>query len=326
MTITDANLNGTVHPDIVDLSAQRYVDYLADLIGRVALSSSAQRVIRALMQSLTAALELRERVGAADIPFTAALLDDVDGETLTRLVNQWTLGWGSDAATVLVMGTEEAYPLGPSLAFWNCCCAILWLCGSNPEVVKRIDAAYRTKGVSPGGSDARRAYHIFSTDYEIEAEDRTWGLLAAILARGTETRRQLLKPGAGDLGLRAYQIEVSAHPSTVTERGVAPTPARYEFLESVVGSLSSSARVLVFHGKPANPKWGRRDRLARKFLGMKQGADLGLVAVNVGRQWFKHAARGDKAVLFVWALSRRNRLTDDYLAAIGDVLARSVKR
>jgi hypothetical protein len=110
------------------------------------------------MQSLAAALELREKVSPADISFTADLLGEVDSETLTQLVNQWTLGWGSDAAKVLVMGTEEAYSLGPSLAFWNCCCSILWLCGSNPEVLQRIDPAYRTKGVHLGESGTRRTY------------------------------------------------------------------------------------------------------------------------------------------------------------------------
>jgi hypothetical protein len=319
-------MNRTLHPEIVDLSAQRYVDYLGRLIGRPTLSSAAQGAIRALQQSLAAGLELRESLGPADIPFTANLLRDVDDETLTRLVNQWTLGWGSDDAKVLVMGTEEAYALGPSLAFWNCCCSILWLCGSNPQVLQRIDPSYLMKGVQPRESVARRAYHIFSTDYEIVAENRTWGLLAAILARGTETRRQLLKPGNGDLGLRAYQVEVSAHPSTVTERGVTPTPPRHEFLESLVESMSSSAKVLVFHGKPGNPEWGRRDELARQFLGMEPAADLGLVTVRVGRQWFKHTAPGDKTVLFVWSLSRRNRLTDDYLSTVGDVVEGSIKR
>jgi len=67
------------------------------------------------MQSLAAALELREKVSPADIPFTADLLGDVDSETLTQLVNQWTLGWGSDAAKVLVMGCGAAKvpPPGP---------------------------------------------------------------------------------------------------------------------------------------------------------------------------------------------------------------------
>ena len=60
-----------LHPEIVDLSAHRYVDYLGELMGRATLSNTARDAIGALQQSLTTALELRGSLSPADIPFTA---------------------------------------------------------------------------------------------------------------------------------------------------------------------------------------------------------------------------------------------------------------
>jgi len=262
----------------VESSARLHVRQLQLAMTEVGLGAHARRGIDALLRTIEAALAHGAALTAADVPISAHVLSDIPAEQRGLLVNQATPGLGRDDAAVLVMGTEHAYDVADpgsigALAVEGCGLAVLWLCGSRPEII----------GTMGGGTWVDRGpgpFHIYANDYHRvlcwRAGNHTWKCLSKVLAwaRGEEDWRRLLEVGPGHtrLGDLAYQIELSARPSLRAATGAVPSASRTDYLRDVVATLRETARVLLFHGAAYPEVSAMREDLGRVFLGLEERA------------------------------------------------------
>jgi hypothetical protein len=307
--LTDDQTNLTPplsHPEIVERSIAEYRAYLRWLSGKPHLSETAKIAIVNLDATLASALAKREGLETSDVLFSYKDLLPLEVAEGELFANQFSLGCGDDGAHTIFMGTEEAYEVEEgSLAFWNCCGAVLWSCGSKLDIMNRIDE--RQLRSLPPADRGRRALHVHMNDYYSVQHTRgrdTWEVLAWLLHPAHDTWAVLENQGQGlSLGDLCYQIDVSAWPSTRSTGGRPPSRDRLAFLEFVVREMRSTARRLVFHGRPHEPGWGGRDRLAAEFLGLPSSALAAFEEVAAGEQVFLEAKAGDHTVLITRALS-----------------------
>jgi len=319
MTDADPALAGNggmpTYPDLVNESAARYGDHLTERLGRFSqpLRPSVERLIR-LLRRVGGASDIQAR----NLGFTAAdLAIAKNPEDMDLLVNQWCLGWGRDAAPIISMGTEEAYSANPvDLGQWNCCCSVIWATGGLQDIVDALDPRSAHPNQPVPGFEQRRQFHVHANDYYLvhkrhwdsERERwvrpgrHTWKILAEVIA-GHGQWRPLLEQNEGGLGDLAYQIEVSAYPAKLAADGRASTDERQAFLSDVLGTVRSTARVLIFHGRANEPAWGGRDSLAGVFLGTPRLTEPAWTRLSVMGQPLLYARRGDRLVLLTRALN-----------------------
>jgi hypothetical protein len=323
------------YPDLVNESAARYGDHL---------SARLDRFSEPLRPGVERLIELLRRVGgpstiqADNLGFTAADLAIAKvPEDLDLLVNQWCLGWGRDAAPIISMGTEEAYPANAvDLGQWNCCCSVIWASGGLQEIVDALDPRSAHPNQPVAGFELRRQFHVHANDYYLVHKrhwdsDRgrwvrpgrhTWKILAEVIA-GHGQWRPLLEQNVGNLGDLAYQIEVSAYPAKLAGDGRASTDERQVFLSEVLGTVRSTAKVLIFHGRANEPAWGGRDRLAGVFLGIPRVTEPAWTRLSVMGQPLRYVRGGDRLVLLTRALngSVRTQLIDKLHELVGPLLS-----
>src|SRR5438067_10651389 len=102
----------TRYPGIVEKSATAYAEHLATAAG---LSIGGRCAAQALVETLNAALSARERLTPEQVVATWRQLAAAETRDADGLMNQWQLGYGSDAAAVISIGIEHAYELMPRL-------------------------------------------------------------------------------------------------------------------------------------------------------------------------------------------------------------------
>src|SRR5207253_461170 len=127
--------------------------------------------------------------------------------------------------------------------------------------------------------EGRREFHLHANDYYlvhqrhwdperarwIRPGRHTWKLIAEAIA-GRGKWPPLLEQNRGTLGESVYQIEVSAYPARLAIEGRPSGQQRYDFLAKALRVMRGTAKVLLFHGRPNDPGWGRRDSLSGIFL------------------------------------------------------------
>ena len=329
-----AELIFATHPEVVLTSARAYRD---DLTRKLSSGNFSEGVAAAVGRLCALLDQVQQSPAVPNVSESGFTSQDLAGATprdVALLINECTLGWGRDDAPVVVMGTEEAYSATrpADLALWNCCCSVIWACGGDPEVVAAIDPRYPE--VVCDRSIPRRVFHVHANDYfrveepHIEegvrrrAGRHTWKVLAQVIGgRGEE--RTYLAEGTGRLGDLAYQIEVSAYPSTVTAGGKPPTEERHLFLVELVKTLSSSARVLLFHGRADAPQWGHRGDLARAFLGFDPAIALDWKYESYGNQAVHYIASGDRLVILTRAMNGAVR--GDLIDRLHELVSREIE-
>jgi len=256
------------HRQIVHLSAIKYIQQLQSV--DIDSSRNLQAVIENLIQSVVMALEKQDSFSAADMPFNGNMVSELTEAEREPLVNQYALGLGRANAPVVFIGTEHAYDLKRILPLnlEGIGLTLQWLCDGKEDVIEKIGAISWPHPVP---------FHIYpNLQYRVDQSrgQHTWIVISSILSRVYELPeyKELLtgyQPGLGDY---AYQVEMSAFPSKQAHRGKMPSPERLEFLGDLLAAMRSSARVVVFHGKPNHRQWNEmRSPLIRRFLDMSAG-------------------------------------------------------
>lgn len=303
----------TAHPDVVEMAVHGYLEQLRTVEAETQPHGSLGSAVARLIETLESALSLRHELTAADVTFSRSDLSKMPEWQLLAVLDQRVLGFGRDDAPLICMGTEEGYSAadGGELAL-ACAQSILWLCGSKPEVLDRIDPTVHASDRSP----QPREYHIHPNDFYRWDRSRGRGTspMIARLLRAQDPESLLVPPSQGDaalsLGDICYQVEVSAYPSKVALGGREPNAARAEFLAELVAKFDS-ASALIFHGGPPDDA---RTKIASSFLGRPARWTN-----NAGkREWFAWDTENDRAVVHTYALNGRVRYS--YLDLVRDKL------
>ena len=285
-----------MHEDIASLSAQKYSDQLTMALGR--LSDDVKHVAQIIIESNSTAIKMRDRLTASDLAFHHSLLAALPPHKREPLINQYSLGLGSDTAKVIFIGTEHAYNLETTVPFAleAVGLSILWLCGGTPKVTSKIAGQPWGYGVP---------FHIHPNAlYRVQETTRgqhTWKVLASIMEKVVGiSRHELLtgyKPGLGGL---VYQIELSAYPSKQSSGGKTPTPERVNFLSKLLAAFKETANVVIFHGKMWAEPWSSiRQQLSRIFLGIGQNDVIDFVIEDLGRNHIMHADLKGRRVIIL---------------------------
>ena len=286
------------HPEIVELAAATYLQQLESVAAEASPTGKLGIAARHLIQTHRAALHKRQRLLAAEVEFTRDDLSGMEEWQLLALLDQHALGLGHDDAPVIFMGTEEAYdPEGEGDLALACSLSVLWLCGSRPDVLARIDPTVYVKERTP----PPRQYHLHPNDFYRADRSRgrgTWPTLARLL-RPDRPQTLLEPPKAGNqdssLGDLCYQIDVSAYPSKQALSGRKPNERRVQFLCRLVAAFDT-ASALIFHGGPLDEA---RVRIASSFL----NRPVKWTDNPVKREWFAWDATSGRAVMHTYALN-----------------------
>jgi hypothetical protein len=298
------------HPDLLRTAALRYVDALQEQRGR--MSVAGREAADRLLTTIQAALDVGSELRPNDLAFRSQSLDETSPDDRVRFVNQFIMGTGWYAASVLVMGTEAAEDYAAAnaeeLAF-HCLYVVLQLSGGSIGILRTMsDGSTWATNVKDWGAAGRR--------YDFEPNDllqlnmgrpRTWRILAEIAAPDSNWPA-LFQTGTDAVGLGSltYQIERSAHSALRAAAGTPPSPTRTNFLTTeVIPKLRDSANTLLIHGFGGGrwPDWWASDeRLIKAFLGRGEAISFDF-RHKVGRQPIEFVEEGDRRVIYSRALN-----------------------
>jgi len=288
------------HEGVILLSAAEYIGQLKKSL--LFVPEDSKSVIHALIQSLQLAIEKRDRLSADELTFHHELLASLPSSQREPLINQYSLGLGSDQSKVIFIGTEHAYNLDNDVPFAleACGLSILWLCGGKAKVISRI-AGVPWPHKAPFHVHPNVLYRV----QETTRGQHTWKVLASIMEQVVGiSRHELLKSVNPGLGGITYQIEISAFPSKRSARGRLPTEQRVAFLSQLLAAFRATARVVVFHGKMRIEPWETiRKELSRSFLAVLPGEELDFSIEHVGRDYIQYITMDNRRVLFTRALN-----------------------
>jgi hypothetical protein len=264
----------TAHPDVVEIAVHGYLDQLRTVEAETQPHGRLGGAVAHRIEPVKNALSRRHELTAADVTFSRSDLSKMPEWQLLAVLDQRVLGFGRDNAKLICMGTEEGNSAadGGELAL-ACAQSILWLCGSKPEVLDRIDPTIHASD----RSQQPREYHIHPNDFYRWDRSRGRGTspMIARLLRAQDPESLLVPPSQGDaapsLGDICYQVEVSAYPSKMALGGREPSAARAEFLAELVAKFDS-ASALIFYGGPPDDA---RTKIASSFLGFPQSLAVG---------------------------------------------------
>lgn len=329
--MSDVAIAEQLGQELATESASLYATYVHWIAGRPGLPAQGVDAIRIIEQSLRAALRSRENVRIEDLPLTTHTLAPLiaTGEW-EDVINPFALGWGDEAAGVVVMGTEEAYEPDSDLVLWNCGGAILRLCGSRIDVVVHL-----AEGRRPDGWGSLAAHPLPSKLGPFHVDTPYWmdHVRKRIPPRGTWAclRHVLGIEDAHDVGHGCYQIERSARPALTAVAGVPPTRDRRRFLAWASSRLSSANRVLLIQGRattlpgPDSDVWTNVNSLVTSaFLGVEDLPSAEKLDVDDGRSIFRFVV-AERTALWTRQLSGQN-VTDEYLDHVGAEIRSARKR
>ncbi len=303
------------YPHVVNRSAKAYAEHLARTSG---LTAGGRCAAEALIETLNSAVAEGVELGPDHVKATwrqlaAAEISDAEG-----LVNHWQLGYGSDSAAVISIGTEHAYELMPKLRdntpvdvglaemTTECLVAVIWLTASKPDVLQKIASAPWWGWAT--GFSTKRPYHIYAADYYKVSARSTWATIGRDVLRGGADWRTALAE-------RCYQIELSAYPARQSVGGRGPSEDRIRFLQFFLGEASPTARVLIFHGTPKFANVDPRQALGAAFLGLEHLGEPTRVGGDSRRREWRLFDSGQRRVIFSRALSGLN-VSAEYLEQI----------
>jgi hypothetical protein len=291
------------HPEVVESAARGYLAHLRGVEAEARPEGRLGLAVKHLIETHEAALSRGHQLDSSDVRFTRSDLSGLDEWQLKAVLDQHGLGLGRDDASIIFMGTEEAYDIedGGDLAL-ACSLSVLWLCGSRPDVLDAIDPTVLKSAKSP----RPRQYHLHPNDYyrvELSRGRGTWECIARVL-RPSDPLSLLTPPASASprpsLGDLCYQIDVSAVPSLRASSGKAPEAIRADFLVHLVAAFTS-ASALVFHGGPSDET---RKLIASSFL----KRPVKWTSNSVKREWLAwDASENSRAVLHTYALNGRVR-------------------
>lgn len=262
------------HEDLVNDCCDGYVAHLTLLQNH--RDPIVRRVAGDIRQTYLVARAKRLDLEAADVWIGPSLMSKVLREHRALFLNQRALGLGRDDAPVVVLGAEHAYNLEWNAELVNLCMesigiGILWSCGGRADI---------SRALSGNAVRMRRPFHIHPNDHYGKGVMHTWGRLASAIDDPAAH-----EPGAvPGLGMRCYQIELSAYPSKRNEGSQPPTRERVDFLRRVMERMRETARVLLIHGSKTS--WAHesaRLEAARAFLGVSCERQLSVPHVSSAR-------------------------------------------
>ena len=308
------------YPRAVIRSAKAYAEHLA---GTKGLSAGGRCAADGLIETLDAAVTDAVELRPDDVKATWRQLAAAEVSDAEALVNHWQLGYGSDSAAVISIGTEHAYELMPKLRdntpvdvglaemTMECLVAVIWLTGSKPDVLQRIASAPWWGWAT--GFSAKRPYHIYTADYHKVSGRSTWATIGRDVLRGGADWRTALAE-------RCYQVELSAYPARQSVGGRGPSEDRIRFLQFLLGETRPTARVLIFHGTPKFADLDPREALAAAFLGLEHLGAPTQVGRDSGRREWRVFDSGQRRAIFSRALSGLN-VSTEYLEQISRLVA-----
>ena len=284
------------HHALAEVSASRYLDYLARLSAKAPVFTTA---IQRLCESYENPRDPKLMVGH---------IERLTCDEKMALLNPFALGLGEPSAGIVSVGTEAAYDLCDieSLLMEGYLLTAQWL--ATQQGPYKWDVAQLTN--RPDWKDLR-PFHRHPTDYYPHVASlggHTWKKLAGLLCRlGGANANTTLK----NLGERVYQIELSHQPSRRVASGTATSAERRPFLGEVFRVLGRTARLVLVHGYEADP--GTLKTIIGGFLGEP---DVDATEERVGKRklWFRRWTVGDKQVLHTCALT--HTAGDEYWEAV----------
>jgi len=320
------------YPVIVRRSAELYLAHLRRTLPEGA--PPIQEAIRKLIAALELALESGPQSDPAGFDFGADTLRaaDLSPADCQRLVNQFLLGTGDDAARVIAMGTEDGYASnGLDLAVWNCTCAVLWLTGSPLPVLQRFARGMPDEEDSlwPGPQDPDlqeyRPYHTHPNLWahiqgKLRGGQTTYGVLTYLVGA----------PDPVALDDHCYQIERSAAPAKQSIDGRDVTEERIDFLVEALQAMRQTACLLILHGRVRledlpqvadGDRWDQANRrLTSAFLGTEGLPEGQAWSVGGGRRIYRARVfrAGKHTVLWMWAPGAR--LREEYKKRLREVV------
>ena len=238
------------HPEVVAESVSRYLGHLRSVEpqltreGRIA----ADHLIDLLNQAKLLGPELTGR----DVSFHASDLGAVSDDDVDLLMNEFVLGSGNDGATLLFMGTEEAFDR-PGLALGQFGWAAAWLTNSKPDVMRAVEC--ESSKDFEAAPFHRHPYDVVKAGH---SRGGTWGALAQVVAawrQDGDVSGFLEGRDQARLGDLAYLIDRSAAPSKKAPGGVPPQKDRVDFLTWLLGRFAQ-VRVVVLYGSTGSSASG----------------------------------------------------------------------
>jgi hypothetical protein len=280
------------------MAVERYVSQLRTVAANANNDPRLRAAAQHLIETHHVALRRREQLTASDVTFSSSDLSGLEESQLLALLDQHVLGLGRDDAPLICMGTEEAYDAAqPEDLALACAMSVLWLCGSRPDVLNRIDERIFSKDRVP----PPREYHLHPNDFyrlDLGRGRGTWKTVARLVQPNDP--HSLLLPSHGadhrlSLGDVCYQIEVSAYPSKFAAGGKKPNATRADFLCELVAGFDT-ASALIFHGGAADQV---RSRIASSFLDRQVRWTIN----PTPREWFAWDGENGRAVMHTYALN-----------------------
>jgi hypothetical protein len=300
------------HDDLVDECCAGYMVDLAQLQNH--RDPIVRRVAGEIRQTYLVARTKRLDLEATDIRIDPSVIGKVLRDHRALFLNQRTLGLGRDDAPIVVLGAEHAYDLESNAELVNLCMesigsGILWSCGGRADV---------SRALSGNAVCMRRPFHIHPNDHYCEGVKHTWERLAT--AFGEPSAHE---PGeVPGLGMRCYQIELSAHPSRQSAGSQPPSRKRVDFLRRVMDRMRETARILLIHGsRTSSAHESARFEAARAFLGVSCERQLRTPHFYSARGApISVADAGGRRVIRTRALAGRGS-TDAFLTRLGRLIA-----
>lgn len=311
------------YPNLVRRAGELYLAEMSTLAADSPGSLHESAALLAL--TLGRAVQLGPDLTPHDVHFDPAVAAIVPQSDWDRFLNEWMLGFGSDSAPVIVLGTEAADTWRePQDLAWQAGLAVVFLSHGRLDVMRRLiegsSWSAKVDWLVP-----RRPYTVHPYDLFPPGRGRsTWLGLAQVVCRETGTGATLLHRGgpSPSLGDLTYQIDRSAFPSKQWVGGRAPTSARLDWLrDEVIPTLCPTARVLLLCGGGGRwgAAWEQLDQpLMRAFLGLPPGALLDLTWDPSLKTELGHCERDGRLVVSSRALG--GSMTGHYLERLRSLI------
>lgn len=304
------------HPDLVRSAAEFYrADLERTLQGQDGPAPETRKAMAALIDSITAALAVGPSLD--EIPFTRDLMAKAPAVDMSYVLSQTQIGWGNDGARLIAMGTEQNYDLSQDAGLGtlaiDCASHVIWLTGSKPGIMATLKPDRPgEERFGSGGDSERLPYHRYVAEYQPSGgRGGTWQRLGKdVLLGGTEWKTVL--------GDQCYLIELKAVPSHHAAWGETLNESRLNFLRDALSEMSSTARVVLFHGVGTHeaarrliPSFLRTDSLP-----MPTPVDEHRRGAGALEQYDAN----DRRALLTWAMSAHFDRAPDYLALVADLV------
>lgn len=253
------------HLEILEASARGYIDTLRALTDDP--DPDFRNAAVALIETTTAALDQGPNLSLDDVRVTIPLINRVPDYRRAGLLNQQAPGFGDDGASLVAIGTEQAFDISDarSLTLHNLALSTLWLTDSRSDILAKI-------ADEPSWAVARdEPFHIFPNGYyENRPSVAETTTILSMLVGGGATRDAGIRL-IPRLGHNCYTLDLSVRPSRRVAAGALVTPARENFLDSAMPHLRGTARALLYYGSRISPKTSLAVRLNAIFLGLDNG-------------------------------------------------------